>query len=125
MGATKRILDFTFSLGFVLNEDGTIRDVIHGMVAYNAGIGPDMRINSVNGHSFSPEALRDALATAKKKNAPVNLTVANGEANKTYRLEYYGGMRYPHLVPDNSRPDLLSEILKPLVPGVTTASKAP
>jgi predicted metalloprotease with PDZ domain len=124
-GATKKILDFTFSLGFVLNEDGTIRDVVHGMVAYNAGLGPDMRINSVNGHPFSPEALRDALAAAKKKNTPVNLAVANGEHNKTYRLDYYGGMRYPHLVRDNSRPDLLSEILKPLATGVTTASVAP
>jgi len=32
--------------------------------------------------------------------------------SKTYKIDYHGGEKYPHLVRDDSKPDLLTEILK-------------
>jgi len=40
------------------------------------------------------------------------LLVENTDYYKTYLLDYHGGERYPHLVRDESKADLLSDILK-------------
>ena len=56
--------------------------------------------------------LRDAIKSAKNSGATVDLLVENDEYYKTYRLDYHGGEQYPHLVRDESKPDLLSDILK-------------
>jgi hypothetical protein len=41
------------------------------------------------------------------------LLVENTGVYKTYRLDYHDGERYPHLVRDASRPDLLEQIIRP------------
>jgi hypothetical protein len=43
----------------------------------------------------------------------LELVVANGEFTFPTRLDYNGGIRYPRLERDTSRPDMLSEILAP------------
>jgi hypothetical protein len=42
------------------------------------------------------------------------LLVVNGDFYKNYILDYKGGERYAHLVRDETKPDLLSDIIKPL-----------
>ena len=37
----------------------------------------------------------------------------NTEDYKTYKLDYHGGEKFPHLVRDETKPDVLSEIIKP------------
>ncbi|MGA9385746.1 MAG: M61 family peptidase [Candidatus Sulfotelmatobacter sp.] len=101
-----------YSVGLQLREDGTIIDTIEGMPAALAGIGPGMKLIAVNGHQYSPEVLRDALRAGKSSTAPLELLVENTDYYKTYALDYHGGERYPHLVRDESKPDLLSEIYK-------------
>jgi predicted metalloprotease with PDZ domain len=95
-----------------LREDGTITDTIEGMPAAQAGIGPGMKLIAVNGRQYSPEILRDALKASKDGAAPLELLIENTDYYKTYKLDYHGGERYPHLVRDDSKPDLLSEIYK-------------
>jgi predicted metalloprotease with PDZ domain len=101
-----------FAIGLVLNDDGLINDTIEGEVSAKAGIGPGMKVVAVNSRRFSPEVLRDALKAAKTGTAPIELLVENTDYYKTYKIDYHGGERYPHLVRDDSKPDLLSEILK-------------
>jgi len=101
-----------FALGLNLNGDGGVSDTIEGQLAANAGIGPGMKLIAVNGRRFSPDVLRDAIKFAKKDTAPIELLVENAEYYKTYKLDYHGGEQYPHLVRDDSKPDLLSDILK-------------
>ena len=101
-----------YSIGLELREDGTIVDTIEGMPAALAGIGPGMKLIAVNGHQYSPEVLRDALRAGKSSTAPLELLVENTDYFKTFALDYHGGERYPHLVRDGSKPDLLSEIYK-------------
>jgi len=100
------------AIGLVLNEDGSIADTIEGQLAAKAGIGPGMKVVAVNSRRFSPEVLRDALKSAKNSTAPIELLVENTDYYKTYKIDYHGGEKYPHLVRDDSKPDLLSEILK-------------
>jgi len=102
-----------FVLGLNLREDGGIADTIEGALSAKAGIGPGMKLIAVNGRRFSPDILRDAIkATKNNSTLTIDLLVENDDYYKTYKLDYHGGESYPHLVRDESKPDLLSEILK-------------
>lgn len=101
-----------YALGLELSDDGNIGDTIEGEIAAKAGIGPGMKLIAINGRRFSPEVLRDAIKTAKTSSAPIELLVENAEYFKTYKLDYHGGEQYPHLVRDESKADLLGDILK-------------
>ena len=105
-------LDTSFSIGLGLNADGGVADTIEGMPAAKAGIGPGMKVIGVNGRRYSPEVLRDALKAGKTSQEPLHLLVEMDEYYKTFDLDYHGGERYPHLVRDDSRPDVLTEIYK-------------
>ncbi|MGH9544841.1 MAG: M61 family metallopeptidase [Terriglobales bacterium] len=102
-----------FSIGLWLKEDGLVTDTVEGMPAALAGIGPGMKLIAVNGRKFSKDVLRDALQEGKNSSAPLELLVENTEYYKTYKLDYHGGEKFPHLVRDESKPDVLSEIIKP------------
>jgi predicted metalloprotease with PDZ domain len=95
-----------------LNEDGTISDTTEGEPAAKAGIGPGMKLIAVNGRRFSSEVLRDAVKATRNGNTPLELLIENTDYYKTYKIDYQGGEKYPHLVRDDSKPDLLTEILK-------------
>ncbi len=107
-----RNVDAVYSLGLNLRDDGGIKDTIEGMPAALAGIGPGMQLIAVNGRQFSADVLRDALRASKDSSAPIELLVENTDYYKTYKIDYHGGEKYPHLVRDDSKPDLLSDILK-------------
>lgn len=97
--------------GLVLSDDGAISDTIEGMPAAKAGIGPGMKLVAVNGRRFSPDILRDAVK-ATRNGGVLDLLIENTDYFKTYKVDYHGGEKYPHLVRDDSKPDLLTEILK-------------
>ena len=106
-------INAAYSIGLLLGEDGRIQDTIEGMPAAQAGIGPGMKVLAVNGRHFSADVLRDALKAGKAGSAPIELIIENTDYYKTYKLDYHGGEKYPHLVRDESKPDMLSEIIKP------------
>jgi predicted metalloprotease with PDZ domain len=97
-----------------VGEDGTVGDVIHDGPAYAAGIGPGMKIAAVNGRQFSPDGIREAIDSAKGGSEPIRLLVANGSQYQTVSIDYHGGIQYPHIERDKSRPDYLSEIIQSL-----------
>jgi len=111
-GRGRRSVGTRYSLGLELGADGNIADTIEGMPAALAGVGPGMKLVAVNGRRFSPEVLKDALKAAKDGSTPIELLVENTDYYKTYKIDYHGGEKYPHLVRDELRPDLLSDILK-------------
>ena len=102
-----------YSVGLWLKEDGLVTDTVEGLPAARAGIGPGMKLVAVNGRKFSKEVLGDALRAGKNSPAPLELLVENTEYYKTYKLDYHDGEKFPHLVRDETRPDLLSDIIKP------------
>jgi predicted metalloprotease with PDZ domain len=117
-----RHASFSLTVGFSASDEGTVADVIHGGPAYNAGIGPGMKIVAVNGAQFSPDAMRDAILAAKNTTEPIQLIVANGAQFRTYSVDYHGGLRYPHIERNDSRPDYLGEITRALVQSAAGAT---
>jgi predicted metalloprotease with PDZ domain len=114
--SARKFTDLSFSLGLTLKEDGAIQDVIPGSAAHKAGVGAAMKLLAVNGRRWTAEALRAAVKAAKTNSAPIELLVENEEYFVACKVDYHEGEKYPHLERDTSKPDLLTEILKPLTP---------
>ena len=110
---TDKKLDARYSIGLLLLDDGAVEDTFEGMPAAKAGIGPGMKVTGVNGRRFTEEVFHDALRSTKSSSAPLELLVENTEYYRTFKLDYHEGEKYPHLVRDESKPDLLTDIIKP------------
>ncbi len=106
--------DFSYSLGFAVAQDGRLDDVIVGSPAYQAGIGPGMRLVAVNGRKWSPPGLRAALKAAQGSDHSIELLVENAQFFKTYSVAYHEGEKNPHLERVAGESDILGDILKPL-----------
>lgn len=107
-----RELNASYSIGLLLKEDGQVVDAVEGMAAARAGIGPGMKVVAVNGRRFTPQILRDALAYGMNAKEPLQLLVENTSYFRTFSLDYHEGEKYPHLVRDEGKPDLLSDIVR-------------
>lgn len=105
-------IEATYSIGLLLKLDGAIIDTVEGMPAAKAGIGPGMKVVGVNGRKFSSNVFHDALRGTKTASGPLELLVENTDYYRIYKIDYRGGERYPHLVRDDSKADVLSEIIK-------------
>jgi predicted metalloprotease with PDZ domain len=111
---TRKIVDLTYSIGILINsEDSTIDDVRYGGPAQKAGIAPSVKLIAVNTRQYTPTALREAIAQTASNAKPLELLVKNGEFYQTFRIDYHGGEKYPHLTRDTATPDLLTAIIAP------------
>ena len=108
-----KFTDLRYSLGLEVKEGGTISDVVPGSPADQAGLAPDMKLLAVNGRRWTPEILRAAIKSVRTNSAPIDLLMENDEYFKTCRVHYRGGEKYPDLERDETKPDLLGEILRP------------
>ena len=97
-----------------MKDDGTVGDVKIGSPAQVAGIAPSVKVVAVNSHAYTSTVLHDAMKAAKKSSEPMEFLLRDGDVFKTVKVDYHGGERYPHLERDGSKPDLLTEIIKPL-----------
>jgi predicted metalloprotease with PDZ domain len=112
------------SLGLAFSHEGQISDVVPGMTGDRAGLAPGMTVIGINSKKFSQQRLLDALAdsVALRK---IELLLLEGEEFRTVVLDYADGPRYLVLVRDESKPDVLAEILKPLTSRPTGAAAQP
>ena len=106
--------DFSYSLGFSVERDGRLDDVIVGSPGYQAGLGPGMKLVAVNGRKWSPPVLHAAVRAAQGGSGAIELLVENAQFFKTYSIAYHEGERNPHLERVSEQRDILGEILKPL-----------
>jgi len=111
----KKHWDYSYSIGMIVKDDGSIQDVSYGGPAQKAGITPDDKLIAVNNRQYTPMVLHDAIQKTATSAEPIELMVRNGEYYSVHRVEYRGGERYPHLERDSSKPDVLSKIIEPLV----------
>ena len=110
---TRKTIDLSYSLGLIARDSGEIVDVHLNTPAFQAGVAPATRIVAVNGRQFSTTVLRHAVEDSAKNTTPIMLLVKDGEYYKTLSLDYHGGEQYPRLVRDKSKPDLISDIIRP------------
>jgi predicted metalloprotease with PDZ domain len=113
---TRKITDLTYSIGILIaNDDAIVTDVRYGGPAQKAGLAPAVKLIAVNTRQYTPTALREAIAASATGAKPIELLVKNGEFYQTYRIDYHGGEKYPHLTRDAATPDLLAAIIAPKV----------
>ena len=105
--------DFSFSLGFWARDDGRVVDVVHGSPVFAAGLAPATKLIAIGGRKWDEDAAREVILAAEKSGAPIELIVESGNSVRTLKVEWRGGLAYPHLVRDSAHPDLLSKILTP------------
>lgn len=109
-------MSYGFSLGLtVSSKDGAISEVVWGSPAFAAGLAPGMTLLAVNGRALSAEVLKDAVVAAVSSPVPLELLVRNYDTYQTARVDYHGGLRYPHLERIEGTPDRLGDLLKAVV----------
>jgi predicted metalloprotease with PDZ domain len=108
-----KFADLSDSLGISVGREGEIYDVIHGSPAFNAGLGPGMKLIAINSRKYSSDVLRGALKSAHETRQPIEVIAESSEVFKTYSIPYYDGEKIPHLERVEGQPDILGNILKP------------
>lgn len=109
-----------YSLGLNTGSDNTISDVLVGSIAYEAGLGPGMKIVAINGRQATDEVLRAAIRNANSKAPALELIISDAGWYRVVKLDYHGGERWPHLVRVEGTPDYLADILHSLAPHTLT-----
>ena len=110
----EKVIDARYSLGLWMSDTGVIKDVLVGSLAYKAGIGPGMRLEAIQDRAVNPYVVHDLLKYSTESKEPLRLLVSNGGFYKTYTIDYHGGEKFPILVRDDGKPDLLEQMIKPL-----------
>jgi predicted metalloprotease with PDZ domain len=107
----RKSVDLSCSLGLSVGADGTVRQVIWGGPAFAAGLAPGNKIEAVNGLALEGS---ETLTEAVGAKAPVVLLVRDAARVRTVRVDYRGGLRYPHLERVAGVEDRLDAIVAPL-----------
>jgi predicted metalloprotease with PDZ domain len=105
-------------------NDGMIVDVRWGGPADDAKLAPGQKIIAVNGHTYSSDALLQAVRDAKGTTEPIHLILEREGSVTLADINYHDGEKYPALERVDGTPDYLSEIAKPLTTP-PAADKAP
>jgi predicted metalloprotease with PDZ domain len=110
--------DLRFALGFRIDDDGRIDDVIPESPAGRAGLAPGEIVVAVNDRAWTARVLEDALeATARNAAAPLELTVKSGTFLRRVELAGVRGDRRPYLARKRGAADGLARILAPRAAG--------
>jgi predicted metalloprotease with PDZ domain len=105
--------DLTFSLGLTVEKSGKVKEVLWDGPAYKAALTSGSVLVAVNGVAFDPDRLKEAVSAAHTSHKPIEVIVRSGNYFRVAQLDYYDGLRYPHLQRDKSQAALLDEILSP------------
>ena len=112
--ALLKMHDYSFSLGFSLNQKGKLLNVEWNSPAWQAGLTMDEEIVAVNDFAFDADTLSDAITAATANGAPpIRLLVRAGDRYTTISIPYHKGLRYPRLERVANTPDMLADILRP------------
>jgi predicted metalloprotease with PDZ domain len=99
--AEDKVADFGYSIGLRIEADGKVSGVQWESPAFKAGLAPGVTLLAVNQRAYKAELLKTAITNSKdaKDNsaAPLELLVRDGDLFRTLKIDYRGGLRYPHL----------------------------
>ena len=102
-----------YSLGLAVDHEGKITELLWDSPAFAAGLTSGITLIAVNGATFDGEALKAAVRAAATGKEPIRLLVRQNKRLREVAIDYHGGLRYPHLVRDETKPALLDAILAP------------
>jgi predicted metalloprotease with PDZ domain len=110
----KRVSDMTYSIGMVVKDDGTVQDVALGGLAQKAGIAPTDKLVAIDNRQFTATLLRETVQATASNTKVIEFLVKSGEYYSVHKVEYQGGEKFPHLVRDPDKTDVINEIVQPL-----------
>ena len=108
--ARRKSVDLTYSIGVVLDKDGSMSDVMWDGPAFKAGLIQGNQIIAVGGVAYDADLLKAAITAATDPAKPVELLVKLGDRYRTVKLTYQDGLRYPRLEPIAGAPARLDDI---------------
>jgi predicted metalloprotease with PDZ domain len=111
--ARRKVTDLTYSLGMVVGKDGALTDVLWDGPAFKAGLTEGCQVIAVNGQTYGPEDLKDAIRGAAAGGGAIELLVKNDDVYRTVRIDYRDGPRYPRLERIAGTAATLDDILAP------------
>ncbi len=97
----------------IVDQDGTIIDIVPDSAAGRAGLAPAMKLMGINHRVYAADLLRQAIVNAETSRQPIDLLTLTGGYYAEYSVDYHQGLRSPHLARIAGRPDLLTPILQP------------
>jgi predicted metalloprotease with PDZ domain len=110
--ARRKNVDLTYSLGFVIGRDAKLTDVLWEGPAFQAGLTVGTQIIAVDGVAYDGDRLKDIVKEGKTSRDLIEFIVKNGDRYHTVKIDYHGGLRYPHLEATGGA-TLLDSILAP------------
>jgi predicted metalloprotease with PDZ domain len=112
--AQRKRTSLLYSIGLSMDEkEGTISEVLWNSPAFNAKLTEGMQILAVDGSAYTADALKTAIASAKNGVSPIELIVKIQDQFKVVKIDYHGGLRFPHLERDPAVPARLDDLLTP------------
>ncbi|HEY3785832.1 MAG TPA: hypothetical protein VGL55_11170 [Steroidobacteraceae bacterium] len=114
MDMQRKQVSLQYSVGLLLDthdSDCDVQEVMWNSPAFKAKITEGSKVLAVNGIACTAEVLKDAITAAHTGNAPMELIVQSGDRYMVARLDYHGGLRYPHLERQSGTPARLDDIL--------------
>lgn len=109
---SRKQIDWTTSLGFRINDEGKLLEVVQDSPAFAAGLVPGAKVVGVDSASWSPAALEKALGDAASGSRPLTLLVERQGEIVSRSLSPARGLVYPHLERIPGTEDVLADILR-------------
>ncbi|MDR6934791.1 M61 family peptidase [Luteibacter sp. 3190] len=108
----RKTVNFAYSLGIQVSDKGVVTDAQWEGISAKAGLVPGVTIVAVDGKDYSGQVLKDAVTAAKSTTAPIEFLIKDIEEYRTVKVDYHGGLKYPHLVRGEGK-DLIGAIATP------------
>jgi predicted metalloprotease with PDZ domain len=112
--AYRKVDDFSYSLGFVVDHEGRLSSVQWDGPAFRQGLTAGFTLLAVDGRAYKPELLKGAISAAKSGREPIELLFRKDDRYQSEKFDYHDGLRYPRLSRIEGTPDRLGAIFKPL-----------
>ena len=109
--SARHMYNFIWSIGLSINKEAQINDVLWNGPAFKAGVSTGATVRAVNGKHYTRDVLTAAIAAAKDSKSPIELLLKYQGGEQTVRVDYHGGLQYPHLIRIAGTPDYLSQII--------------
>jgi predicted metalloprotease with PDZ domain len=104
-----------YTYGLMIGRHAVLSDVREGSPAWSAGMSPGMKIEAVDGQSYTRKVLTYCLLQAEHDHRPTRFTVSKDGWFRRIHVSYFNGPRYPHLARIPGTADMLAKIMAPVV----------
>ncbi len=112
--------DLSSSIGLVMDQEGTIVDIVPDSAAGRAGLTPAIKVIGVNHRVYSADLLRQAIVHAETNREPIVLLTLTDGYYTEFPVDYHSGLRSPHLMRIAGKADLLTTIMRPRRVGIAS-----